>query len=34
MKIKLSICIPVYNCAEFLKYALDSIVDQSVMELK
>lgn len=29
MKIKLSICIPIYNCAEFVGQALDSILPQS-----
>lgn len=30
MKPILSICIPVYNCAEFLEQALNSIIDQSI----
>jgi abequosyltransferase len=29
-KISLSICIPVYNCAEYLAQALDSILQQSI----
>ena len=30
MSIKLSICIPIYNCAEFIGEALDSILPQSM----
>ena len=32
MHFNISICIPVYNCANFLKHALDSILAQSDMQ--
>ena len=33
-KIKLSVCIPVYNCADYIKEAIDSVLACSITEME